>query len=67
MATTTAVGTTSWLRKIRDGLAPKEWARLGGMVATIIGFNILGWGMLAAALGGHFHINKTEIFGVGRH
>ncbi len=65
MATTTAAARISRLAKIWHGLAPKEWARLGGMVATIIGFNILGWGMLAAALGGHFHINKTEVFGVG--
>jgi high-affinity nickel-transport protein len=65
MATTTAAEPASRLRKIRDGLAPKEWAGLGSMVATIIGLNILGWGMLAAALGGHFHINKTEVFGVG--
>jgi high-affinity nickel-transport protein len=65
MATTTAPGRVSRLAKLRDGLAPQEWARVGGMVATIIGFNILGWGMLAAALGGHFHINKTEVFGVG--
>jgi nickel/cobalt transporter (NiCoT) family protein len=26
---------------------------------------VLGWGMLAAAIGGHYHINKTEIFGAG--
>jgi high-affinity nickel-transport protein len=65
MATTAAAAPASRLRKIRDGLAPTEWARLGGMVATIVGFNVLGWGMLAAALGGHFHINKTEVFGVG--
>ena len=65
MATTAAAEPVSRLRKIRDGLAPQEWASLGTMVAAIIGFNILGWGMLAAALGGHFHINKTEVFGVG--
>jgi nickel/cobalt transporter (NiCoT) family protein len=65
MATTTGAAPTSRLRKIRNGLAPDEWARLGGMVATVVGLNVLGWGMLAAALGGHFHINKTEIFGVG--
>jgi high-affinity nickel-transport protein len=35
------------------------------MVLTVIGLNILGWGMLAAAAGGHYHINKTEIFGFG--
>src|SRR5262249_40526956 len=53
------------VRKIRDGLTPREWARAGGMTATIIGLHILGWGMLAAAEGGHYHITRTEIFGFG--
>ena len=53
------------LRKIRRGLTPKEWARVGGMALTIIAFNVLGWAMLAAALGGHYQISKTQIFGWG--
>jgi high-affinity nickel-transport protein len=53
------------LTKIRDGLAPGEWGRVGGMAATIVGLNVLGWGMLAAALGGHYQISKTTVFGVG--
>jgi high-affinity nickel-transport protein len=35
------------------------------MAVCIIGLNIVGWGMLAAALHGHYRINKTEFFGVG--
>jgi high-affinity nickel-transport protein len=35
------------------------------MTATVVGLNVLGWGMLAAAAGGHYHISKTEIFGFG--
>ena len=38
---------------------------MGGIAVTVIGFNVLGWGMLAAAVGGHYHISKTEIFGFG--
>src|SRR5499427_4351507 len=53
------------LAKIRDGLTPAEWARAGGMTGTIIGLHVLGWGMLAAAVGGHYHITRTEIFGFG--
>ena len=53
------------LVKIRNGLTPSEWARAGGMAVTIIVLNVLGWVMLAAAVGGHYHINKTEIFGFG--
>ena len=39
------------LTKIRDGLTPGEWARTGGMAGSIIGLHVLGWGMLAAAVG----------------
>jgi high-affinity nickel-transport protein len=53
------------LARIRDGLGPAEWARAGGMAATVIGLNVAGWVMLASALGGHYHITKTEVFGVG--
>src|SRR5215831_17515116 len=53
------------IAKIRDGLTPHEWGREGAMVLTIAGLNVLGWGMMAAAMGGHYHISKTEIFGAG--
>src|SRR6201988_509888 len=52
-------------RRIGDGLTPGEWARAGGMTGTIIALHVLGWGMLAAAVGGHYHITRTEIFGFG--
>src|ERR1700683_539061 len=55
----------SRLARIRHGLSPHEWARVGGMVLTIVALHLVGWGMLRAALGGHFHINRTETFGVG--
>jgi nickel/cobalt transporter (NiCoT) family protein len=51
--------------RIRNGLTPSEWARAGGMVAVIVGLNVLGWVMLAAAVGGHYHITSKEIFGFG--
>jgi high-affinity nickel-transport protein len=51
--------------KIRDGLTPNEWARVSAMSAIVVGLNVLGWGMLALALGHHYRISKTEIFGVG--
>ena len=35
------------------------------MVAVIVGLNVLGWVMLAAAVGGHYHITGTQIFGFG--
>src|SRR5579871_3106345 len=52
-------------RRIRAALTPGEWGRVGGMAGTVVGLHVLGWGMLAAALSGHYHISKTEIFGLG--
>jgi high-affinity nickel-transport protein len=51
--------------RIAGALTPAEWGRLGGMTGAVLGLHILGWGMLAAAVGGHYHIGKTAIFGVG--
>src|SRR2546430_1321982 len=53
------------LRKIRQGLSPAEWTRLGGMVAAVVGLHVAGWVMLAAAVGGHYQLSKTTVFGVG--
>ncbi len=53
------------LRAIRNGLSRAEWSRVGAMVATIVILNVLGWAMLAAALGGHYHVSKTQVFGWG--
>src|SRR2546429_5185436 len=53
------------LRRIRQGLSPAEWTRLGGMAAAVVGLHVLGWMMLVAALGGHYQISKTTVFGVG--
>ncbi len=53
------------LVKIRNGLTPSEWVRVSGMAFTVVGLHILGWAMLALALGHHYRISKTEVFGVG--
>jgi nickel/cobalt transporter (NiCoT) family protein len=53
------------LARVRNGLTPAEWTRTAGMVASIIALNVIGWLMLASAVGGHYHISKTEIFGFG--
>src|ERR1700748_3298482 len=53
------------LERIRNGLTPSEWARTGAMVAVIIGLHVAGFAMLASAVGGHYHINSTEVFGFG--
>jgi high-affinity nickel-transport protein len=56
---------TARLARIRSGLTRREWARAGAMMGSVIGLNVLGWVMLAAAVGGHYHITNTEIFGFG--
>jgi high-affinity nickel-transport protein len=35
------------------------------MVAVIVGLNVAGWALLAAAVGGHYHITSKEVFGFG--
>jgi nickel/cobalt transporter (NiCoT) family protein len=56
---------TGRIARIRQALTPSEWARFGGMVGVVVGLNVAGWLMLAAAVGGHYHISGTEVFGFG--
>ena len=56
---------TGRIARIRAALTPSEWARFGGMIAVVVGLNVAGWRMLAAAVGGHYHISGTEVFGFG--
>jgi high-affinity nickel-transport protein len=56
---------TSRIGRIRSGLTPREWSKVGLMAGTVIGLNVLGWGLLALALRGHTHLNRTEVFGFG--
>src|SRR5689334_18619179 len=51
--------------RIRRALTPAEWTRFFGMVGVVVALHVAGWGMLAAAMGGHYQIGKTTVFGVG--
>ncbi len=53
------------MARIRGALTRGEWLRVGGMALTVVGLNVLGWAMLVAAVRGHYHITKTEVFGFG--
>ena len=53
------------LHLIRDALSPSEWARLAGMVATIVGLFVVGLALLFAAAPHHYRVSRTEVFGVG--
>jgi len=35
------------------------------MTATVAGLHLLGWGLLAAAVGGHYQLSRGQVFGVG--
>ena len=61
----TMTGSMSRISQIRNGLTSREWTKVGLMAATVLGLNIVGWGMLLLALHGHYHLNKTEFFGFG--
>ena len=58
-------GPRSRLARIRHSLTPAEWTRMGGMGLTIVVLHVAGWGMLAVAVGGHYRISSTEVFGFG--
>jgi high-affinity nickel-transport protein len=57
----------SRLRRIRAALSPREWARMGGMLSTIVGLHVIGFVLLAAAVSTthHYHLTKTTVFGIG--
>jgi high-affinity nickel-transport protein len=49
---------------IRHLLTSHEWLRVGGMAVTVLALNVSGWALLAAA-GGHYHVARGEVFGLG--
>jgi high-affinity nickel-transport protein len=56
---------TGRMRAVQNALAPTEWARIGGMVAVIIGLYVVGFVLLGATVPAHHHLSKTELFGWG--
>ncbi|HET9092583.1 MAG TPA: HoxN/HupN/NixA family nickel/cobalt transporter [Acidimicrobiales bacterium] len=58
---------TSRLGRIRRGLSPSEWRRMGGMVGLIIALHVVGFGLLIAAVSHHMRVTPTSgiVFGVG--
>jgi high-affinity nickel-transport protein len=58
-------GVSIRIARIRHWLTPREWAGAGAMATAVVGLNVVGWLLLAAAVSGHYHITNTEIFGFG--
>jgi nickel/cobalt transporter (NiCoT) family protein len=60
--TTTTLG---FFKSERWRLTRQERIRLAGMAAVVIALNVVGWSLLAAALGAHLHVSQTKVFGFG--
>ncbi len=57
--------TLGFLKSGRWRLTRQERIRLAGMAAVVIALNVIGWSLLAAALGAHLHVSQTKVFGFG--
>ena len=65
MAMTTAAPPRPALSRIRHGLTGREWARIGGMAAVVVGLTVVGWGvLLLLVVPGHYSVG-TKTFGIG--
>ena len=49
----------------RPKLTRQEWARVGAMAAVVVLLNVVGWLLLTTAVGHHFHVSQTKLFGLG--
>ena len=55
----------SRMSRLRSGLTRAEWWRVVAMAFVILALHIIGWGLLWAAVGHHYHVSKTGLFGFG--
>ena len=65
MAATAPAVRASRIHRMRDALSPGEWARMGGMGATVVGLHVVGLLLLLAATRHHYHVSRTQLFGIG--
>ncbi len=65
MATTAEAVALSRLRRVRNALSPSEWLRMGAMGGVIILLHVVGFLLLLAATRHHYHLSKTQLFGIG--
>ena len=52
-------------RRMAAGLTRGEWGQVAGMAAVIVLLNFVGWALLSRAVGHHFHVSQTKLFGLG--
>ncbi len=53
------------LARIRGSLTPREWARMGGMAAFVVGLHVIGWFTLLAVVAPAHYTVGTQLFGAG--
>ncbi|WP_062641140.1 HoxN/HupN/NixA family nickel/cobalt transporter [Streptomyces maremycinicus] len=54
------------VRRVREALTPREWARAGVLAAAILALHVIGWGtLLFVVVPQHFDLGSEGAFGVG--
>jgi nickel/cobalt transporter (NiCoT) family protein len=53
------------IARIRRGVTPSEWAKLGGMFAVIVALHVIGWFIVIALVAPHHYSLGTKTFGIG--
>ncbi len=59
------IGPRTAVVRLRNTLTVREWARVAGMIATVVALTVAGFAMLFAAVPHHYRLSGTEIFGFG--
>ncbi|MCU1490220.1 MAG: hoxN 1 [Acidimicrobiaceae bacterium] len=65
MAVTTSTRVRSRLEAVRNGLTPREWARVGGMAAAVLALYVVGFALLGSAIPHHYRLSDSQVFGLG--
>ncbi len=53
------------LRTLSRALTAAEWGRVAAMAAVVTGLFVLGFVLLFSAAPHHYHLSKTQVFGLG--
>src|SRR5215471_5760968 len=65
MAVATPERSTGRLSQVRDALTPREWRRVAGMVAVIVGLHVIGFALLLVLVAPQHLSLGGQTFGIG--
>ena len=65
MAVATPERSTGRLSQVRDALTPREWRRVAGMIAVIVGLHVIGFGLLLVLVAPRHLSLGGQTFGIG--